>query len=136
MEVCSPHRLPPRKRDWKLYVAVALGAAIVVLAAVVPVVLCQPAAGSKMAGNGSVVLARLEEELAVTNRSLAEARGQWDGCRKQLVGVGVLLGASGQRHGVPEPEPPAPSLCPCSGHAGGESLGAGAGAEQGHPAGR
>ncbi|XP_068276921.1 bone marrow stromal antigen 2-like [Nyctibius grandis] len=83
MEGCSPCKLPPRKRATKTYVAVAvavaLGVATVVLAVVLPTVLCQPAAGSTAAG-----LAELEKVLAITNRSLAEARGQRDGCREQL----------------------------------------------------
>ncbi|XP_032843443.2 uncharacterized protein LOC116960357 isoform X2 [Tyto alba] len=86
MEVCSPRQLPTGKKIWKVYVAAALafGVATVVLAVALSSVLCQQAVGSMMAGNGSARLAWLEKELDVTNLSLAEARGQWEGCSKQL----------------------------------------------------
>ncbi|GAB0200576.1 hypothetical protein GRJ2_002523100 [Grus japonensis] len=78
--------------------AVALGVATLVLVVALPILLCRPAVGFAMAGNSSVEVARLEEAqrglrelvatlelaLGVTNQSLAEARGQWDGYRKQL----------------------------------------------------
>lgn len=92
MKAYHPQPLHPAKRPWEMYVAVGLGVVVVGLAVAFLTVLCLPAAGSAMAGNSSAALAQLEEALAVTNRSLAEARGQWDGCRKQLVGAGVPLG--------------------------------------------
>ncbi|XP_076215339.1 uncharacterized protein LOC143170713 [Aptenodytes patagonicus] len=88
MKGCSWCSLPPCKRAWKMYVAMALGVAVVLVAAL-STMLCQLAVGSAMVGNSSAELAQLEEVLAITNRSLAEARGQWEGCRKQL---GVLEG--------------------------------------------
>lgn len=78
-----------------MYVVVAFGVAVVVLAVTLPTLLCQPAVDSAMAGNGSARLAWLEKELATTNQSLAEAHGQWESCRKQLVGAGVLLMGGG-----------------------------------------
>ncbi|KAJ7415506.1 paramyosin-like protein [Willisornis vidua] len=89
MEISRRHPLPPARRPWKALVAATLGVAIVILAVTVPTLLCHSAEGSAGARNASEGLARLEKALAVTNRSLAEARGQWDGCRKEL---GVLEG--------------------------------------------
>ncbi|CAM9766692.1 unnamed protein product [Bubo scandiacus] len=88
MEGCKPRRPPLGKRAWKMYVAmavaVAFGVVMVVLAAALPAALRWGAVGSAMVGNGSAELAQLEEVLAITNQSLTEARGQWEGCRKQL----------------------------------------------------
>lgn len=98
--------LSPCRRAWKMYVAMALGVAVVLMAAL-SAMLCQLAVSSAMVGNSSVELAQLEKVLAITNRSLAEARGQWDGCRKQLVGAGVLLvgGGPGPRGETCSPQP-------------------------------
>ena len=98
MEGCKSPRLPPGKRAWKTYVAyIALPLLVVavVLAVALPITLCQLAAGSAMAGNCSAGQAQLKEALDVTNRSLVEAHRQWDSCRKELVGAGVLLVGGG-----------------------------------------
>ncbi|XP_071434139.1 bone marrow stromal antigen 2-like [Pithys albifrons albifrons] len=89
MEISRPHPPPPARRPWKALVAATLGVAIVTLAVTVPTLLCHSAEGSAGARNASEGLARLEKALDVTNQSLAEARRQWDGCRKEL---GVLEG--------------------------------------------
>lgn len=62
-----------------------------VLSAVLTFLFCQQVVGSVVAMNCSVGLAQLEEALANTNRSLTEARGQRDACRKRL---GMLEGKS------------------------------------------
>ncbi|KAM6189608.1 uncharacterized protein WM294_014761 [Sarcoramphus papa] len=87
MEGCRSHQLPLGKRAWKTcvaYIALLLLVAAVVLAIALPITLCQPAAGSAMAGSCSAGQAQLQEALDVTNRSLVEAHRQWDSCRKQL----------------------------------------------------
>lgn len=92
MKGCRPHRLHPAKRPWETYAAVALGVAAAGLAAALLALLCQTAAGpATAAGNSSAEVAQLEEVLAITNRSLAQTRRQWDGCKEQLVSTGVLL---------------------------------------------
>ncbi|XP_027586847.1 myosin-2 heavy chain, non muscle-like [Pipra filicauda] len=93
MEISRPHPPPPARRPWKAVAAAALGVAVVVVAVTVPTVLCRSAGGCAGAGGASEGLARLEEELDVTNRSLVEAREQRDGCREEL---GVLEGKASE----------------------------------------
>ncbi|KAM9516317.1 uncharacterized protein ACIB01_018034 [Guaruba guarouba] len=76
--------LPPRKRPWRMYVALTFGVAVVVLVAVLPTALWPLAMSSAMVGNCSARLEDLDKALAIANQSLTKAHGQRDDCKRQL----------------------------------------------------